>query len=149
MPLTALVQGFTLFWISLFLMAVRTYVLSMQENSYALSLEFAMKYMFSDDIITLLISDGVLVLSTAICVPFAKAVSTDLIRYHWTDVILQHLWQATVLAAAIAWGFARHWPLAQSGCLTLHTLVMIMKMHSYTTSISPRFTSTYSLSLPG
>ncbi|KAI0705236.1 MBOAT, membrane-bound O-acyltransferase family-domain-containing protein [Cytidiella melzeri] len=122
---------FTLFWISMFLLAVNTYIRSLETNGYPLSMEFGMKYMFAEDTIMLFLSDGILVLSTAICVPFAKAIQNGWIRYYWTGVILQHLWQTTVLFTAIQWTFTRHWPWVQSGYLTLHTLVMIMKMHSY------------------
>ncbi|KIP03018.1 hypothetical protein PHLGIDRAFT_37640, partial [Phlebiopsis gigantea 11061_1 CR5-6] len=122
---------FTLFWISMFLFAVRTYVRSLETSGKAMSLEFAMTYMFSEDTITLFISDGVLVLSTIVCVPFAKAVANGWIKYYYTGLIIQHLWQTAVLFTAVKWAFHRHWPWVQSGYLTLHTLVMIMKMHSY------------------
>jgi sterol O-acyltransferase len=63
--------------------------------------------MFSRDARTLALSDAVLVLSTGICVPFAKAVSRGWIEYYWTGVILQHLLQASILFTAIKWTFNR------------------------------------------
>ncbi|KAI0774762.1 MBOAT-domain-containing protein [Trametes elegans] len=120
---------FTLFWISLFLFAVSTYVRSVETNGYPLNLEFAT--MISRDAITLAISDAILVLNTGLCVPFAKAVAKGWIPYYNTGVVLQHLWQVSVLAIAVTWTFNRHWPWVQSGFLTLHSFVMIMKMHSY------------------
>ncbi|KAH9893488.1 MBOAT-domain-containing protein [Cubamyces lactineus] len=120
---------FTLFWISLFLFTVRTYIRSIETNGYPLDFEFAS--MFSRDAITLAISDAVLVLNTALCVPFAKAIAKGWIRYYWFGVALQHLWQTAVLAMAITWTFNRQWPWVQSGFLTLHSFTMIMKMHSY------------------
>ncbi|KAI0272515.1 MBOAT, membrane-bound O-acyltransferase family-domain-containing protein [Gloeopeniophorella convolvens] len=120
---------FTLFWISLFIFTVRTYIRSMETEGAPLNLRFAT--MFSRDARTLALSDAVLVLSTGICVPFAKAVSRGWIRYYWTGVIMQHILQSFVLFAAIKWTFNRQWPWVQSGFLTLHTLTMIMKMHSY------------------
>lgn len=89
-------------------MSVRTYVRSVETNGYPLSFEFALRYMFSEDTITLLISDGVLVFSTGICVVFAKAISNGWIKFYWTGIILQHLWQATVLFMAIKWAFERY-----------------------------------------
>ncbi|KAH9479357.1 putative sterol O-acyltransferase 1 [Psilocybe cubensis] len=109
----------------------RTYVRSIETNGHALNLHFAT--MFSQDAVTLALSDAVLVLSTGICVPFAKALKRGWIRYYWTGVILQHLLQTTILFTAIYWTFNRDWPWVQSGYLTLHSLVMIMKMHSYIT----------------
>ncbi|KAJ7504313.1 MBOAT, membrane-bound O-acyltransferase family-domain-containing protein [Mycena galericulata] len=122
---------FTLFWISMFLFTVSTYVRSIETSGYALNLGFAT--MFSRDAITLAISDAVLVSATALCVPFAKAVSKGWIRYYWTGLILQHVVQTTALVSAISWTFNRQWPWVQSGFFTLHTLVMIMKVHSYMT----------------
>ncbi|KAH9935072.1 MBOAT-domain-containing protein [Amylocystis lapponica] len=120
---------FTLFWISMFIFTVRTYVRSIETNGYAL--EFAFATMFSRDAVTLAISDAVLVLSTGLAVPLAKAVSNGYIRYYWTGVVIQHLWQTTMLVTAITWTFNRQWPWVQSGFLTLHSIVMLMKVHSY------------------
>jgi sterol O-acyltransferase len=63
--------------------------------------------MFSQDAITLALSDAVLVLSTGICVPFAKAIKTGWIRRHWSGLILQHLLQTSILFGAITWTFNR------------------------------------------
>ncbi|KAF9240644.1 MBOAT, membrane-bound O-acyltransferase family-domain-containing protein [Melanogaster broomeanus] len=115
-----------LFWISLFLFTVQTYVSSLEANGYALSFAFAT--LFSRDAITLALSDAVLVLTTALCVPFAKAISKGWIRYCWTGVAIQHIFQTCVLVLVIT---NRQWPWVQSGFLTLHSLVLIMKMHSY------------------
>ncbi|KAF7308837.1 O-acyltransferase [Mycena kentingensis (nom. inval.)] len=122
---------FTLFWISMFIFTVSSYIRSIETNGHALNLRFAT--MFSRDAITLAMSDALLVASTGLCVPFAKAISKGWIRYYWTGIILQHLMQTTALVAAISWTFRRNWPWVQSGFFTLHTLVMIMKVHSYMT----------------
>lgn len=122
---------FTLFWISLFLFTVQTYISSVEANGYALSFAFAT--MFSRDAVVLAISDAVLVSTTALCVPFAKAVVQGRLRYYWTGVVFQHLFQTIVLVAAVVWTYHRQWPWVQSGFLTLHSFVMIMKMHSYMT----------------
>lgn len=92
----------------MFLFAVSTYVRSVETYGYPLSMEFGMRFMFADDTIMLFISDGILVLSTVICVPFAKAIQKGWISYYRTGVILQHLWQTAVLFAAIKWTFTRY-----------------------------------------
>ena len=63
--------------------------------------------MFSQDAITLALSDAVLVLSTGICVPFAMAIKNGWIRYYWIGLILQHLLQTSLLFGAITWTFNR------------------------------------------
>ncbi|KAF8915988.1 MBOAT, membrane-bound O-acyltransferase family-domain-containing protein [Mucidula mucida] len=120
---------FSLFWISIFIFMVRTYIASWESHGSPLNLQFAT--LLSRDAMTLAISDAVLVGSTALCVPFAKAISKGWIRYYWTGVVIQHTFQTTVLFIAVKWTFNRQWPWVQSGFLTLHSLVMIMKMHSY------------------
>ncbi|KAJ4475066.1 MBOAT, membrane-bound O-acyltransferase family-domain-containing protein [Lentinula aciculospora] len=120
---------FSLFWISIFIFTVRTYVRSIETNGHALNLAFAT--MLSKDAVILALSDAVLVGSTSICVVFAKAISTGWIRYYWAGVAIQHIFQTTVLIMSVGWTFNRQWPWVQSGFFTLHSLVMIMKMHSY------------------
>ncbi|EKM50488.1 uncharacterized protein PHACADRAFT_178226 [Phanerochaete carnosa HHB-10118-sp] len=122
---------FTLFWISMFLVAVGTFVRSLETSGKVVSLDFAMKHMFSADTFTLLLSDAVLVFSTGLCVPFAKAISKGWPKYYDTGIAIQYVWQSFVLATSITWAFYRQWPWVQSGYFTLHTLAMMMKMHSY------------------
>ena len=90
----------------MFLFAVRTYVRSIELHGYPLNFGFAS--MFSEDAITLAISDAVLVGSTVICVPFAHAISQGWIQYYWTGVVLQHIWQTSVLFVAVTWTFDRY-----------------------------------------
>lgn len=89
----------------MFLFAVRTYIRSIETNGYALDLVFAT--MFSRHGLTLAISDFILVLSTGLCVPFVKAVQKGYIKYYWTGLVLQHLWQLGVLVIAVKWTFNR------------------------------------------
>lgn len=86
---------------SLFLFTVQTFVSSLEMNGYALSFAFAT--MFSRDVVVLALSDAVLVLATAVCVPFAQAISNGWIKYYWIGVVLQHMFQTFVLVAAITW----------------------------------------------
>nr|VWO96992.1 PacC [Ganoderma boninense] len=96
---------FTLFWISLFLFTLRTYVRSMETHGWPLNFEFAS--MITSDGLTLALSDAVLVLNTGLCVPFAKAISKGWIKYYWLGLVIQHLWQCAVLFVAITWTFNR------------------------------------------
>ncbi|KAG8923322.1 hypothetical protein FRC02_011219 [Tulasnella sp. 418] len=123
-------RGFyVLFWISIFLFALRTYVTSFEQTGSPLSLSFAQ--LFSKDAVSLALSDAVLVSSTALAVPFVKLIKNGWIRYMWTGVILQHIYQALMLGIAVQWTFNRQWEWVQSGFFTLHCLVMMMKVHSY------------------
>jgi len=99
-------QGFfSLFWISAFLWAIRTYIRSIEISGVPLNFQFF--NLFSQDAVTLAISDAVLVGSTFICVPFARAMKNGWIQYYWTGVIIQHTLQMCVLFGAISWTFNR------------------------------------------
>lgn len=88
---------------------MQTYISSVEANGYALSFAFAT--MFSRDAVVLAISDAVLVSTTVLCVPFAKAVVQGRLRYYWTGVVFQHLFQTIVLVAAVVWTYHRYDPL--------------------------------------
>lgn len=89
----------------MFLFTVSTYIRSIETTGQALNFGFA--FQLSRHAVTLAISDAVLVLSTGLCVPFAKAISKGWIRYYWTGVIIQHIFQTAVLFAAVTWTFNR------------------------------------------
>lgn len=100
-------QGFfALFWISMFLLVVQNYVTSYEKQGYPIELAFAA--MFSQDAITLALSDGVLVLSTGFSVLFATTLKKNIINYYFTGVIIQLTFQTLVLSIAILWTFNRH-----------------------------------------
>ncbi|KAK0548122.1 Sterol O-acyltransferase 2 (Sterol-ester synthase 2) [Tilletia horrida] len=122
-------RGFyTLFWIGMFLTMLNTFYTSWTHSGQLVSLTFA--ELFSKDAIVLAISDGVMVGSTFICVPFAKALHRG--WKYWPHLIwFQHCWQALMLGAVIKWTHFREWPWVQSGFFVLHTLAMMMKIHSY------------------
>lgn len=99
-------RGFyVLFWITVAILMIRTYVSSFDQTGYPLSLSFAA--LFSKDALSLALSDAILVGSTVICVPFVKLLVSGKIRYSGTGMLLQHLYQATMLAIAVKWTFDR------------------------------------------
>lgn len=120
---------FTLFWISVFLLSIRTYWDHLERTGYPFSLTFAT--LLSKDAKALLLSDIVLVSATGAVIPFMKLVKNGWIRYYWTGVAIQHVYQAIFVGSAVAWTFKRQWPWVQSGFFTLHSLTMLMKIHSY------------------
>jgi sterol O-acyltransferase len=137
-PTTYLQGFFSLFWISLFLFTLQTYIRGLETTGQPLPMAFAR--MFSRDARTLALSDAVMVATTGLCVPFVKIISKRWIRYYWTGFILQMIFQSIYLSVTVTWTFnrrvwflairplmltltVRHWPWVQSGFLTLHCLV--------------------------
>jgi sterol O-acyltransferase len=75
----------------------------METYGYIMNFRFAVS--LSQHAMMLAISDAILVLSTGLCVPFAKAVANGYIKYRWYGVVIQHIWQASVLFVAVRWTF--------------------------------------------
>jgi len=123
-------RGFyVLFWIALFILMLNTSYTSWASTGQVISMTFAT--LFSRDAWVLLLSDATLCASTFICVPFALVLKRGWVSYWPTLIWAQHAWQAALLFSVIRWTQYRDWPWVQSGFLTLHTLSMMMKIHSY------------------
>lgn len=120
---------FTLFWIGLALLFVRTCIESWEANGTLLSPNFAQ--LITADGVALAFADFIMVSSMLLCVPFVKCLQKGYFKYHWTGIIIQHVFQTTFLGVAIAWGYARNWYWVQAGFLVLHAMSSMMKMHSY------------------
>lgn len=114
---------FTLFWIGLGLLFLQTSVQSWNENRTILSFTFGR--LITRDAWVLAISDAVMVGSMFLCVPFVKMLQHRWIKYYWTGVVLQHLYQTVFLGVAVWWGFHRKWYWVQSGFLCLREFLSI------------------------
>ncbi|WVQ93034.1 hypothetical protein IAU59_000098 [Kwoniella sp. CBS 9459] len=120
---------FTLFWIGLALLFLRTSLQSWEENRTPLSWTFGR--LITGDALVLAISDLIMVSLMLICVPFVKALQYRWFNYYYTGLIIQHTFQFLYLATAVWWGYHRQWYWVQSGFLVLHSMSSMMKMHSY------------------
>ncbi|KAI8336645.1 MBOAT, membrane-bound O-acyltransferase family-domain-containing protein [Chlamydoabsidia padenii] len=124
-------RGFyTVFWLGMIIYSIQIFMSCYQQEGILLSLSFFR--LFSKDALALLVSDMVMVSFTLLSVPYSKLLVKGILRYETTGVILQHLGQTVFLFCSIYWVFRRDWPWVQSGFFTMHSLVMMMKMHSYT-----------------
>lgn len=70
-------------------------------------MSMAFASMFSRHAKTLALSDAVLVLSTGLCVPYAKALKSGWLNHHYAGLIIQHTFQSLILAIAVIWTFNR------------------------------------------
>ncbi|ODN97324.1 sterol O-acyltransferase [Cryptococcus wingfieldii CBS 7118] len=120
---------FVLFWIGLALLFLRTTIESWETNRTPLSWTFGR--LITGDALVLAISDGIMVLSMFLCVPFVKALQYGWFDYNWTGSIIQHVFQSLYLAIAVWWGYHRQWYWVQSGFLVLREYPDTMQMHSY------------------
>ncbi|KAI8388190.1 MBOAT, membrane-bound O-acyltransferase family-domain-containing protein [Radiomyces spectabilis] len=124
-------RGFyTLFWIAMGFYVIQTLIRCYEQEGTILSAGFYR--LISKDGLTLLISDMLMVSTTLFSVLFSKLLVWEVIRYETVGFVLQHVCQTVFLFFNVYWTFWRDWPWVQSGFFTLHTIVMMMKMHSYT-----------------
>lgn len=124
-------RGFyTLFWIAMGLYVITAVVRCYEQEGILLSLGFYR--LFSKDGWGLLISDLFMVSMTVFSVLFSKLLLWNVLSYETVGFMIQHVCQVLFLGASIYWTFVRNWPWVQSGFFTMHTIVMMMKMHSYT-----------------
>jgi sterol O-acyltransferase len=91
--------------LGLFLLFCRTSLQSWEDNRTILSGTFGR--LITGDALVLAVSDCILVLSAYLSVPFVKALQYGWIRYYWTGVIIQHIFQTIYLFMAIWWGYHR------------------------------------------
>ncbi|KAK4521061.1 syntaxin binding protein 1 [Mucor velutinosus] len=124
-------RGFyTLFWIAMGFYVILTLVRCYEQDGVVLSLGFFR--LMSRDTLALLCADMVMIAQTFVVLPYAHLLKNGYIRHRPTGVVLQHTFQTVFLFSNLYWVFWRDWPMTQSTFFTLHTFVMMMKMHSYT-----------------
>ncbi|CAG8481069.1 10358_t:CDS:2 [Ambispora leptoticha] len=97
---------FTLFWIAMAFYIIQTATHNLERVGAFVDLSFAR--LFSRDAFGLILSDACMIAATFIDVVFQKIVSRGWIKWRYTG-----------------------WPWVQSGFFVLHTISMLMKIHSY------------------
>lgn len=123
-------RGFyVLFWICLGTQVLNAFVRSFENTGQILSMTLAI--LMSRDLLMLAMSDAVLVGQTFLCVPLVKALYRYKIPRGYGLFSLQMVWYCTIMTAVIVWIRIRDWPWTQSGFFVLHSIVQLMKIHSY------------------
>ncbi|CAI2172675.1 9335_t:CDS:2 [Funneliformis geosporum] len=120
---------FTLFWIAMGFYIIQAGVKNFQSTGILVDLTFFR--LFSQDAIGLILSDMCMVGSMFFSVLIQKVIARGWIRWRYTGMIIQHVFQVMFLFVPIYWTFFRGWPWVQSGFFVLHTISMLMKLHSY------------------
>ncbi|KAJ9621643.1 Sterol O-acyltransferase 2 (Sterol-ester synthase 2) [Taxawa tesnikishii (nom. ined.)] len=89
------------------------------------------KIMFGREVVVLGITDLVMCLATSFGVFLHKAILKGYINWNRSGWIIQNLWQSFYLAAVVGWMLYREWPWTHTIFIILHTMVFLMKQHSY------------------
>ncbi|KAK4240158.1 hypothetical protein C8A03DRAFT_42283 [Achaetomium macrosporum] len=124
---------FNLFWIGLAIMAITTMLRNIKDTGYPLRVEIWS--LFTVKLWHLAIADFLMVASTAVSVPlhkvFRAAPADGALTWAKGGMAIMSVYQVVWLAVWIAVPFLLDWTWTAQVFLLLHTMVLLMKMHSY------------------
>ncbi|WPG98769.1 Hypothetical protein R9X50_00156500 [Acrodontium crateriforme] len=122
---------FVLFWVGLAIMVITAMLRNLQDNGNLIY--FKQWPLFTQNIWELAAIDFVMTASTVLALPLHILFknSKGWLKWDRGGMIVQIIFQAAWLALWITWPFPREWSWTAQVYLTLHTLAIFMKMHSY------------------
>jgi sterol O-acyltransferase len=118
-------------WLAIALLLLRVAAQNWKVHGSVLGNAEILHIMFEKDIVVLGITDAVMVGSTIFSLGLQKLIQYDYLNWRRSGWIIQNLWQTCFLAAILAWTLYRDWPWTHTIFIVLHTLVFVMKQHSY------------------
>ncbi|KAK3940835.1 hypothetical protein QBC46DRAFT_384355 [Diplogelasinospora grovesii] len=124
---------FNLFWIGLAIMAITTMLRNIKDTGYPLRVQIW--GLFTVKLWHLAVADSVMVASTAIALPLhylcRSAPAGGLLTWSRGGMAMMSVYEVLWLAFWIAVPFLFDWAWTAQVFLLLHTMVLLMKMHSY------------------
>ncbi|MCJ1337867.1 hypothetical protein MMC09_003151 [Bachmanniomyces sp. S44760] len=122
---------FVLFWIGLAIMVLTTMLRNIRDTGYPLRVK--MWTLLTANTWQLGLSDLVMVVSTGLSVSLQMMFrrSNDILRWSKLGMPIHSIFQAGWLILWINWPFMLNWTWTAQVFFTLHTIVLLMKMHSY------------------
>lgn len=122
---------FTLFWIGVTLMIVRVAANNWRTEGSVLGKNEIVRLMLSKDLMLLGVVDCLMMSAGLVSTFIQVLVYRDWISWGRSGWILQNIWQFTFLCSFIGFSRVRDWPWTHAVFITLHTITMLMKQHSY------------------
>ncbi|KAK6951565.1 hypothetical protein Daesc_006086 [Daldinia eschscholtzii] len=122
---------FNLFWIGLAIMGITTMLRNYKDTGYPLRVQIWT--LFTINLSHLAIADFSMVASTVISLPLHKLFrnSQGLLTWKKGGMAIQSIYQVTWFAFWVAIPFIFNWTWTAQVFFLLHTMVLLMKMHSY------------------
>lgn len=146
---------FVLFWIGLAFMVITTMLRNIKDTGYPMRIKIWS--LFTENTWQMALSDLAMVASTAVSLPLHRMFRSKnrLLQWHWGGMVIQSIYQVVWLVFWITyvdylvtdisrvnsifesmliwsrWPFIFGWAWTAQVFLTLHTLTLLMKMHSY------------------
>ncbi|KAK7999097.1 O-acyltransferase [Apiospora marii] len=122
---------FNLFWIGLAIMAITSMLRNIKDTGSPLRVQIWT--LFTVKLWHLAIADFLMVASTAISLPLATFTRKHQGGMRWNEggMAVQSIYQVVWLSVWVFVPFALHWTWTAQVFFLLHTMVLLMKMHSY------------------
>ena len=122
---------FVLFWIGLAIMVITTGLRNIKDTG--LPLRVRPWQLFTVKAWQLGLSDGAMVASSGLVLPLQQIFrrSKGLLKWDRLGMVIHSHYEALWFALWINWPFIFRWTWTAQVFLTLHTIVILMKMHSY------------------
>ncbi|KAJ8065187.1 hypothetical protein OCU04_005899 [Sclerotinia nivalis] len=125
---------YILFWIGLAIMAITTMLRNIKDTGYPMRVEIWQ--LFTVKVWELAVADALMVASTSISLPLHnifRSKTAKALGFQWTrgGMVIQSLYQIIWMAFWVSIPFYRDWTWTAQVFLLLHTMVLLMKMHSY------------------
>ncbi|KAI4864939.1 MBOAT-domain-containing protein [Hypoxylon rubiginosum] len=122
---------FNLFWIGLAVMGITTMLRNYKDTGYPLRVQIWT--LFTVKLWHLAVADFLMVASTAIILPLHKTFRSSSVALTWErgGMAIQSIYQVVWLAFWVSVPFILNWTWTSQVFLLLHTMVLLMKMHSY------------------
>ncbi|EHK19663.1 uncharacterized protein TRIVIDRAFT_58320 [Trichoderma virens Gv29-8] len=124
---------FNLFWIGLAIMGITTMLRNMKDTGYPMRVQIW--GLFADKLWHLAIADFLMVATTAVSLPLHRWMREHPMGGAWGwsrgGMAIQSIYQVVWLTFWIIVPFWLDWSWTAQVCLLLHTMVLLMKMHSY------------------
>lgn len=123
-------QGFfVLFWIGLAIMAITTMLRNVKDTGHPFRYEIWQ--LFTIKTWELAVADFLMVATSGVNLPLQKAFSANIMRWKNAGIVIQTLYQTLWFSIWVAVPFHFNWTWTAQVFLVLHTLTLLMKMHSY------------------
>jgi len=106
-----------------------TFIRNYETHGTVLSLRLV--YLFLEDMAGLLLLDGAMVLTMFPIWWWEIIVSKGFCPWRSAELFIQHAYQTTWFLTFLYLILQRNWPWVQTAFVTLHTISMLMKIHSY------------------
>ncbi|KAK2786597.1 hypothetical protein FQN52_007773 [Onygenales sp. PD_12] len=122
---------FSLFWVSLFIMVMTTVVRNIKDTGYPLRVQ--VWSLLSANVWQLALGDLAMVTTTALSLPLHRVFRSRWEWFRWSKggVIIQSCYQFAWFTLWVALPFLLRWTWTAQVFFILHSLALLMKMHSY------------------